>query len=48
MRDQGCPECRWVAVVDGSGRRRVEMRWVMPRPPVAEPASGTAAAAKAA
>lgn len=23
-----CPECRWVPVVDGSGRRRLEMRWV--------------------
>ena len=22
-----CPECRWVPVVDGSGRRRLEMRW---------------------
>ena len=27
MRDLGCPECRWVPVVDGSGRRRLEMRW---------------------
>ncbi len=25
-----CLECRWVAVVDGSGRRRFEMRWQMP------------------
>jgi hypothetical protein len=22
-----CRECRWVAVVDGTGRRRLEMRW---------------------
>jgi hypothetical protein len=22
------PECRWVPVIDGSGRRRLEMRWV--------------------
>ena len=27
MRDLGCPECRWVPVVDGSGKRRLEMRW---------------------
>jgi hypothetical protein len=25
-----CPECHWVPVVDGSGRRRLEMRWVRP------------------
>ena len=25
-----CPECRWVPVVDGSGRRRLEMRWQLP------------------
>jgi hypothetical protein len=48
MRDKGCPECRWVSVVDASGRRRVEMRWVAPQPPVADPGPGTAAAAKAA
>ena len=22
-----CPECRWVPVVDETGRRRLEMRW---------------------
>jgi hypothetical protein len=22
-----CPQCRWVAVVDSTGRRRLEMRW---------------------
>jgi hypothetical protein len=27
MRERGCPECRWVAVVDEAGRRRFEMRW---------------------
>ena len=36
MRNTECPECRWVPVVDGSGRRsgrrRLEMRW---QPPVA-------------
>ena len=25
-----CPECRWVPVIDGSGRRRIEMRWQLP------------------
>ena len=25
-----CPECRWVAVVDSTGRRRFEMRWQKP------------------
>jgi len=23
-------QCRWVPVVDGSGRRRLEMRWAEP------------------
>jgi hypothetical protein len=27
MREKDCPECRWVSVVDESGRRRLEMRW---------------------
>jgi hypothetical protein len=27
MRVAECPQCRWVPVVDGSGRRRLEMRW---------------------
>jgi len=27
MRVQECPQCRWVPVVDGAGRRRLEMRW---------------------
>jgi hypothetical protein len=30
MREMNCPECRWVPVVDGSGRRRLEMRWQLP------------------
>ncbi|MBB3675409.1 hypothetical protein [Modestobacter versicolor] len=30
MREQNCPQCRWVAVVDGSGRRRLEMQWTRP------------------
>ena len=29
MRNE-CPECRWVSVVDGAGRRRMEMRWENP------------------
>ena len=37
-----CPECRWVPVVDGSGRRRLEMRWQLP---VAAPAASTLARA---
>jgi hypothetical protein len=31
MRTQNCPECQWVPVIDGTGRRRLEMRWVRPR-----------------
>jgi hypothetical protein len=27
MREKDCPECRWVSVVDETGRRRLEMRW---------------------
>jgi hypothetical protein len=27
MRAKECPECRWVPVVDGTGQRRLEMRW---------------------
>jgi hypothetical protein len=30
MRVNECPECRWVPVVDGNGRRRLEMRWSLP------------------
>jgi hypothetical protein len=30
MRPKECPECRWVSVVDTSGRRRLEMRWLPP------------------
>jgi hypothetical protein len=42
MRNKECPECRWVPVVDGTGRRRLEMRWQLP---VAEPAASTLARA---
>ncbi len=45
MRAQDCPECRWVQVVDGSGRRRFEMRWQLPAPAAsaaAVPLSGAA------
>jgi len=38
MRDVECPECRWVPVVDGVGRRRLEMRWNLP---VAAPAASS-------
>ncbi|HEY4631107.1 MAG TPA: hypothetical protein VIG96_07395 [Blastococcus sp.] len=36
MRGKECQECHWVVVVDGAGRRHLEMRW---QPPVtaAEP-----------
>jgi hypothetical protein len=27
MREKDCPECRWVSVVEPTGRRRLEMRW---------------------
>lgn len=30
MRESRCPECRWVPVVDGDGRRHLEMRWDRP------------------
>jgi hypothetical protein len=32
MRGENCPRCRWVPVVDASGRRHMEMRWVVPTP----------------
>jgi hypothetical protein len=35
VREKDCPECRWVTVVDASGRRHLEMRWNLP---VAAPA----------
>ena len=38
MRETNCPQCRWVPVVDGSGRRRLEMRWQLP---LAAPAGST-------
>jgi hypothetical protein len=41
MREKDCPECRWVSVVDASGRRRLEMRWG-PAAPVAAPDSRAA------
>ena len=31
MSVQNCPQCSWVPVVDGTGRRRLEMRWDQPR-----------------
>jgi len=42
MRNTESPECRWVPVVDGSGRRRLEMRWQLP---VSAPAMTTLAPA---
>jgi hypothetical protein len=38
MREVNCPQCRWVPVVDGYGRRRLEMRWQLP---LAVPAEST-------
>jgi hypothetical protein len=40
MREKNYPECRWVPVVDATGRRRLEMRWM---PPVATPQVSRAA-----
>lgn len=37
MRTSPCPQCRWVAVVDTSGHRHMEMRWVVPSKPTAQP-----------
>ncbi|WP_369137910.1 hypothetical protein [Modestobacter versicolor] len=47
MRDQLSPQCRWVPVVDGSGRRRLEMQWSRPATVTAlvTPAARTARAA---
>ncbi len=45
MRDLGCPECRWVPVVDGNGRRRLEMRWQLSGPVTAIPAANAVRAA---
>ena len=42
MRSRQCPECHWVPVVDGTGRRRLEMRWQLP---VSAPAVSTLARA---
>ncbi|WP_269319867.1 hypothetical protein [Candidatus Blastococcus massiliensis] len=42
LRDKHCPECRWVPVVDDSGRRRLEMRWDQP---IAAPAASSLAKA---
>jgi hypothetical protein len=30
MGERNCPQCHWVSMVDGSGRRRLEMRWALP------------------
>ena len=43
-----CPECRWVSVVDGAGRRRMEMRWEQPGTVTALPAARRSMAARAA
>jgi hypothetical protein len=43
MREMTCPQCTWVSVVDGSGRRRLEMRWLAPAPTVTTTAVSRAA-----
>ena len=49
MRNSTCPECRWVPVVDGAGRRRLEMRWEQPGTVASLPmAAGRTLAARAA
>jgi hypothetical protein len=45
MRELGCPECRWVSVVDANGRRRLEMRWQLSGPVTAVPAAPVSRAA---
>ncbi len=35
MRNATCPECQWISVTDGTGRRRLEMRWQLPVAPPA-------------
>lgn len=35
MRKNSYPECRWVHVVDRTGRRHLEMRWELSGRPVA-------------
>jgi hypothetical protein len=48
MRVQECPQCRWVPVVDGAGRRRLEMRWGQQGNVTAlSPRTGTVAASAA-
>ncbi|MGY1616391.1 hypothetical protein ACI797_06550 [Geodermatophilus sp. SYSU D00691] len=42
MRTSECPECRWVPVVDETGRRRLVLRWQLP---VAAPAESSVARA---
>jgi len=42
------PQCRWVPVVDESGRRRLEMRWVQPGTVTALAARALATASRAA
>ena len=42
MREKDSPQCRWVAVVDGAGRRRFEMRWQLPIGAVVAPVSRAA------
>jgi hypothetical protein len=37
MREKECPECRWVSVVDPTGRRHLEMRWQLPIAPPQAP-----------
>ena len=49
MRAENHPQCTWVPVVDGSGRRRLEMRWAPSGTVTALPArSGLTATARAA
>jgi hypothetical protein len=45
MRDLGCPECRWIPVVDADGRRRLEMRWQLSGAGTAVAATATTRAA---
>jgi hypothetical protein len=41
------PQCSWVSVVDGAGRRRLEMRWSQPGTVTTLSAQAGAAATRA-
>jgi hypothetical protein len=42
VRTNPCPQIRWVPVVDGAGHRHMEMRWIVPTKPTAQPTAAPA------